>query len=88
MKSEKEIILEKLIVRALHGDVTLKELYTFESIILGNEPLYSEIFQDIEQAVEHFPASFFKGYPLYKEFQKTQEYLKLVEDLNILRMKI
>ncbi|HAH59201.1 MAG TPA: hypothetical protein DCL86_13730 [Bacteroidales bacterium] len=88
MKSEKEIILEKLIVRALHGDITLEELYTFENIISDKEPLYLEIFHDIEQAVEHFPASFLKGYPLYEAFQNTKEYIKLIEDLNILRKNI
>jgi len=73
-----------LIKKAMIGELSFEEFY---SAIPNPEALTEEfkmIWDNLEDAVHHFPASFITGKPLHYEFRQTDTYSDLVKNLKML----
>lgn len=70
---------------ALEGVLSIEEFH----LTLPNQPDYPEpynkIYSDIEDAVEHFPSSFWSNKPLTNEFKNSELFLKLKKDIELLK---
>ncbi|MBL7790943.1 MAG: hypothetical protein JNK77_01370 [Saprospiraceae bacterium] len=76
--------INKLIVKALNGTLSLDELYTsWPEVLAGNE-LIESIYNNVESAVEHLPG-IFSGEIDFIAFKETIEYKLLKCDLLIVK---
>lgn len=86
-KIQEEIVF--LIRKALNGEVEIEEFYdSFPDEIKESNLFYRAVYDDIEAAVEHFPASIIKGTLKTDFFKKSIEYRNLLLDLELLNSNI
>ena len=79
-----EHILVDLIKKALLGELPFEELHRAIPNPDVLPKTFKPIWDNLEEAVEHFPASFFTGKPLHYEFRQTDTYSNLVSNLKML----
>ena len=66
-----------LIERALLGAVSLKEFYALWPEELEEDSRFENIYNDLENAIEHFPGALLTGKPKMDVFQRSEEYQRL-----------
>lgn len=77
LKGVKET-LSSIIEDVLEGKIKLEELYTRWPSKDMNEELYVQMFEDIEDAIEHTPFKFLSKEVNYKVWEKSKEYKKVL----------
>lgn len=88
MKTFREVLVY-LVSKALNGNLNIEEFYsTFPDAVLKVSPFFKDVYDDIEDAVEHFPASFIKGTPKFDVYKTSKVYYKLLLDLKLLNSDI
>jgi hypothetical protein len=83
IKDEETII--NLIERAMEGNISLEEFYSIWPEKFNSNSYYLEIYDDLENAIEHFPADFFSGRPKIDIFNNSDEYNALKSHLKRLQ---
>lgn len=78
MLRETKEILNLIIDDALQGKINLEQFYNRWPKELNNDRFYHQMFEDIENAIEHTPFIFFTKKLKYNEWIKTQEYRRLL----------
>lgn len=72
--------------RARNGMLSLEELHSrWPRQGVGGEMWLQEVFDDVEDAVEHLPGSFVTGKVDYKTWHRSYEFLVLYLDCMLLR---
>jgi len=82
----KDKVLE-LIRNAQDGKLSLEELNRDWPEGLDGNPLFEEIYDHIEAAVEHYPSSLFTNESYHERFKASSEYKALIKDSDRLTMK-
>jgi hypothetical protein len=79
-----KIVFISLIEKAMAGELSLQELY--DTIPNPNclSDVFKKIFTDLEDAVEHYPASIWSNKPLHTQFLNSNMYDNLKRDLSML----
>jgi len=78
-----------LLKKAINGELSIEDFYeSFPYEIKSNEPSIEIIYDDIESAIEHFPASILDGSLKKDVFQNSDEYRNLVIDLELLNSDV
>ena len=86
MQNQKELIgiIQNLCKRALHGEFNLENFYELWPEEASLNPLFRQIYEDIEDGVEHLPGAWFKGKTLFKEWYKSDMYFTIYLDFVLL----
>src|SRR6266496_3673142 len=71
--------------RALHGQITLNELYEKWPRGAQGEPVVEPVYRDVEDGVEHFPARLVTAEPDYEFWHASELYRALLLDHYLLR---
>lgn len=69
---------------ALNGRLNLTALLDRWPSEAHQHPVLSAVYDDVEDAVEHFPGSPWTGQPLWEEWWRSQLYRRLVVDVALL----
>lgn len=77
IKEKSRLTLISLIEKALQGSISLEEFYLQWPEELEGKSRFDNIYDDLENAIEHFPAGFFSGKPKMDVFQRSIEYQRL-----------
>lgn len=81
MKIENSVnIIKALCETALKGELDLQELYKLWPKGIESNPAFEIIFEDLEDAVEHFSPQ--------EDFKKTDKYWRLKLDVDLLDKKL
>lgn len=88
MKSVNKNKVELLIQLAIDGNLSLEKLYNEYPDNLKLEPFWSDIWADLEEAVEHFPFKLFSGKKDYETWKNSREFKKLKIDLALIRLSL
>lgn len=82
-----EVLLISQIKKAMLGSLTFEEFYNNIPNPKDLQSSYKKIYLDIEDAIEHYPSTFWSNKPLHEQFMKSGIYEKLKSDLEILERK-
>lgn len=87
MNLEKKTIAE-LLESALEGRLSLEQLYNKWPEEVDGIDYYEKIFDQIENAVEHFPGKLISGVSDYTKWHSSAEYIELKNTLEVLKSSI
>lgn len=74
-----------LVERALAGAIKIDELHHSWPMGADEDPFLARVFEDLEDAVEHFPGYWLSGKPDVLAWKKSREYFLLYLDSLLLR---
>ena len=88
MKEQKDFNnqIKELSLKALKGNLQLEQLWSEWPEEANKTDFLKQIFDDIEDAVEHLPASTFRDKILFKEWRESDIYLLLLLDYILLSL--
>ena len=76
----------KICTRALTGEVSIEEFYRIWPENLHESEFVVEIYSDLEDGIQHFPAKIFSGEPDEKSWKSSDMYRKILIDSVILSL--
>lgn len=77
--------IRELCAQALEGKLTLEDLHAKWPVLGEPDPFYEQVFDDLQDGVEHFPAKFWSGEVDHDGWRASSRYLRLYLDSLLLR---
>jgi hypothetical protein len=78
-------VIQRICERALIGEIGLEEFHSSWPVEANEDPFYQQLFDDVEDGVEHLPGNPFTGRTNYKLWYSSYEYLLIYLDCMLIR---